>query len=222
MMPLMNRYDLHTLANDLEVILKQREAELRLEQAVYGLDSLSEVDLHALLASGLAQSYEVSREVHYPSTSGRKLSHRARCDLALTAKGFPLQLDSHPPDLFAPKDVARPQEALWLEIKAAWQYREGGVRHAGYGAQWRNAIVADLMKMERDPLIEEGALLLVVFNESDQILAKDLDLLELVLAEKEVLAGFRQVRSVPIQDRIGHRICTVALWPTVQRGSDHG
>ena len=217
----MNRHDLHTLADHLETVLRQREADLRLEQAVYGLDTLSEVELHALLADGLVQYYEVAREVHYPSTSGRKLSHRARCDLALTAKGFPIQLDSRPPDLFSPEHVARPQEALWLEIKAAWQFREGGVRHGGYGGQWRNAIAADLMKMERDPLIEEAALLLVVFNESDQILAKDLDLLEMVLAEKEVLAGFRQVRSVPIQDRIGHRICTVALWPTVQRGPDH-
>ncbi len=34
---------------------------------------------------------------------------------------------------------------------------------------------------------------------------------------KEVLAGFRHVRSVPIVERIGHRLCTVAVWPTVQR-----
>ena len=44
-----------------------------------------------------------------------------------------------------------------------------------------------------------------------------LDLFETVLIQKEVLAGFRQVRSIPILDRIGHRLCTVALWPTLQR-----
>ena len=38
-----------------------------------------------------------------------------------------------------------------------------------------------------------------------------------ILARKEVLAGFRQVRTVPIWDRIGHSVCTVALWPTIQR-----
>ena len=43
------------------------------------------------------------------------------------------------------------------------------------------------------------------------------DLFETVLAQKEVLAGFRQVRSIPILERIGHRLCTVALWPTIQR-----
>jgi hypothetical protein len=56
-----------------------------------------------------------------------------------------------------------------------------------------------------------------VFNESHSILEKDLELFETILAEKEVLAGFRQVRSVEILDRIGHRLCTVALWPTIQR-----
>jgi hypothetical protein len=60
----------------------------------------------------------------------------------------------------------------------------------------------------------------VVFNESNDILDKDLDLFETVLAQKEVLAGFRQVRSLAIADRIGHRLCTVAVWPTVQRENE--
>lgn len=214
----MNRYDLSTVADHLQAAIHRAEADLRLEQAVRGIDSLAEVELHALLACGLAQQYEVAREVHYPSTRGRKLTHRARCDLALTPKGRPLQLDREPADLFSAPNPAPPQEALWLEIKGAWQFREGGVRHAGYGQQWRNAVIADLKKMEQDPLIEEAALLLVVFNESEDVLTKDLDLFETVLAQKEVLAGFRQVRSVPIQERIGHRLCTVALWPTIQRG----
>ena len=49
------------------------------------------------------------------------------------------------------------------------------------------------------------------------VLEKDLELFENVLALKEVLAGFRQVRTVEITERIGHRFCTAALWPTVQR-----
>ena len=59
--------------------------------------------------------------------------------------------------------------------------------------------------------------LLVVFNESQAVLDKDLELFEIVLARKEVLAGFRRVRSMPILERIGHRICSIALWPTIQR-----
>ena len=46
---------------------------------------------------------------------------------------------------------------------------------------------------------------------------KDLELFESVLMRKEVLAGFRQVRATTILDRIGHLVCTVALWPTIQR-----
>ena len=76
-----------------------------------------------------------------------------------------------------------------------------------------------LRKMEAEPHIHEAGLLLVVFNESAEVLAKDLELFEDVLARKEVLAGYRHVRSVPIIERIGHRLCTVALWPTIQRDS---
>ncbi len=71
--------------------------------------------------------------------------------------------------------------------------------------------------MEGDELIKEAGLVLIVFNESQVILEKDLELFEEVLARKEVLAGYRHVRSIPILERIGHRLCTIALWPTIQR-----
>jgi len=210
-------WDFSTLADQLGHTIAQAESDLRLEQAVYGLDAKDELAIHALLAKGLGQHYELAREVHYPSTFGRKLSHRRRCDLVLTPKGRPLRLDTAPLTLFDPTDLAGPDEALWLEVKVAYQFREGGVRHGGYGAQWRTRVVEDLQKMEADPLIRSAGLVLIVFNESQQILDKDLELFENVLAMKEVLAGFRHVRSVPILDRIGHRLCSVALWPTVQR-----
>lgn len=210
-------WDFSTVANRLKEIIEQAEAGLRLEQAVYGLDAHDELAIQAMLAEGLARHYEVAREVHYPSSAGRKLTHRQRCDLVLTPRGRPLRLDSAPPSLFDPIDAATPAEALWLEVKVAYQFREGGVRHSGYSAQWRNRVVDDLRKMESDPLIKDAGLLLVVFNESREILEKDLELFESLLAQQEVLAGFRQVRTVPILDRIGHRFCTAALWPTIQR-----
>jgi hypothetical protein len=159
----------------------------------------------------------VAREVHYPSTQGKKLSHRQRCDLVLTPCGRPLKIDSAPVTLFDAPDLAGPEEGLWLEVKVAYQFREGGLRHGGYGAQWRNAVVEDLRKMEADPLIHEAGLCLVVFNQSRKILEKDVELFENILAQKEVLAGFRKVRSIQILDRIGHQVCTIALWPTIQR-----
>ena len=210
-------FDFFTLANHLQTAITQAEAELRLEQAVYGLDTRDEKQLQELLAAGLASNYEVAREVHYPSSAGKKLTHRQRCDLALTEKGWPLKRDSELPTLFDPPNLSPPHLALWLEVKIAYQFREGGDRHGGYGGQWRDAVVEDLRKMESDPLIREAGLALLVFNESEPILAKDIELFETILMQKEVLAGFRQVRTIPILDRIGHKLCTIALWPTIQR-----
>ena len=126
-------------------------------------------------------------------------------------------MDSELPLLFDPPNLSSPTEGLWLEVKIACQFREGGVRHGGYGNQWRDAVVDDLRKMEAEALIREAGLALVVFNESEAVLAKDLELFEDVLMRKEVLAGYRQVRATPILDRIGHTVCTVAVWPTIQR-----
>lgn len=215
------KWDFSTVADRLGQLLEEAEAALRLEQAVYGLDARDELSLQSLLADGLGRHWLVTREVHYPSSAGRMLSHRPRCDLVLTPIGLPLQAEVRAErTLFdSPIDprTCAPGDALWLEVKVACQFREGGVRHAGYGPQWRRNIVADLKKMEADPLIREAGLVLIVFNESADILDKDLELFENVLAEKEVLAGFRQVRSVPILERNGHRLCTAAVWPTIQR-----
>lgn len=211
-------WDFLEVADALQVVISRTEADLRLEQAVYGLDARDEKSLQQLLADGLAERFEVAREVHYPSSFGNKLTHRQRCDLVLSPRGCPLRLDARPPTLFDPPHQCPPQQALWLEIKLACQFREGGATHGGYGAQWRNAVVDDLRKMEAESLIHTAGLALVVFNESREVLEKDLNLFETVLMHKEVLAGFRQVRSVDILDRIGHNVCTIALWPTIQRG----
>lgn len=210
-------YDFFTLADQLGAIVARREADLRAEQAVYGLDVLDEKQLQTVLANGLTDFCEVAREVHYPSSIGKKLTHRQRCDLVLTTKGRPLKLDREAPMLFDPPNLSAPGDGLWLEVKVACQFREGGAPHGGYGNQWRDAVVDDLRKMETDPLIRDAGLALIVFNESQEVLAKDLELFESVLMCKEVLAGFRQVRTVAILDRIGHRVCSVAVWPTIQR-----
>ena len=211
------RFDFSTLADQIGGVLERAEADLRLEQAVYGIDTKDEKAIQALLADGLKSHYDVAREVHYPSTVGKKLTHRPRCDLVLTERGRPLKLDSAAPSLFDPANQAPPGEALWLEVKCAYQFRAPDQRHLGYGPQWRSAVVEDLRKMEAEAGIREAGLVLIVFNESREILEKDLELFEDVLARKEVLAGFRQVRSVGILDRMGHRVCTVAVWPTIQR-----
>lgn len=215
---------LTAIADQVRAGLQAAEAERALEQAVHGLDTLSEIALQTLLWEHLAQHFELAREVHYPSTSGAKRSHRQRCDLVLSPKGSPLLQQNDSQLAFpllvtsasAPK-LCRPTEAFWVEVKVAYQFRAGGLLHKGYSTQFRKAVVADLRKLAAETLIHHAALLLIVFNESAEIANKDLDLFESLLSDKEALAGGREVRSVVIQDRIGHRLCTAALWPIIKR-----
>jgi hypothetical protein len=210
-------WDLTDIVDRLARDLAAHEAALREEQAVYGIDSFAELKLHGLLAEWLAASYAVAREVHYPSSRGNKLTHRQRCDLVLAPLGKPVKLDAKPTTLFDPPDQTEPADALWLEVKVAYQFREGGRHHAGYSGQWRTSVVNDLKKMDADEGIHHAGLLLVVFTESVEVFEKDLQLFEDLLVRKEVLAGFRQARSVPILERMGHRFASVAIWPTIAR-----
>jgi hypothetical protein len=200
-------WDVADLADHLAAALLAAEAGFAAAQAPHGLDELDELALQALAAAALARDFEITREAHYPSATG-KLSHRRRCDLVVTPRGRPLQTGAQL-GLFDPRDPCPPEEALWLELKGAWQ------RRPTYGGQWRRAVVADLRKMAADPRIRHAHLALIAFNESEAILSKDLDTFESLLVREEVLAGFRRVRSIAIQDRIGHRLCSVAVWPTI-------
>jgi hypothetical protein len=191
-------WNLALLTDQLGALLADAEAVLAEEQAVKGLDTFAELEIQSILAKGLGQHYRVEREVHYPSSAGpgSKLSHRARCDLVLTAR-----------------EQAPPAKTLWLEIKVATQLAEGGERHRGYTQRW-HGVIRDLRKMNAEPDIEESALVLVVFTESENILNKDLDTFETLMVRQGVLAGFRHVRTRAIADRNGHRLCSVAVWPT--------
>jgi len=80
------KWDFCTLADHLGAAARSAEDDLRLEQAVYGLDAKDERSLQALLADQLHRHYEVAREVHYPSTKGKKLSHRPRCDIVAVVR----------------------------------------------------------------------------------------------------------------------------------------
>ena len=206
-------------ADAIERVLKQAEDELRLEQAVYGLDAMKEVPLQKVIADGLASDgyATVQREAHYPSDFDKKRPSRRRCDFVLTPPGRALR-ETDGDDLFTPADLCPAEEALWLELKTVHQFAEGGRRHGGYGQQWRSATVKDLRKIETEPQVKEAAMVLLAFTAGEAVIEKDLELFEDVLARKEVLAGFRQVRTIELLERNSHTRCTVALWPTVQRG----
>ena len=210
--PERTRWHLPGVADEVAAAVADLEAALRLEQAPHGLDEWAERALQRALAAALRRRHEVALEVHYPSTVGRKLSHRPRCDLVLSGRGRPLRRGES-----LPFDLCPAEEALWLELKVAHQLRPGGGRDGRYGEQWRRNLVADLRKLATEPLLRDAALLLIAFSEDEPLLLHDLDSFELLLARHGVLAGFRQVRVLPIRERIGHHVCGVALWPTVQR-----
>jgi hypothetical protein len=201
-----------TLADEVAAAVAEAEAGLRLEQAPHGLDEWDERAFQQALAAALRRDHEVLREAYYPSTAGRKRSHRPRCDLVLTPRGRPLHQGES-----LPFDLCPAAEALWLELKVAHQLRPEGGRDGRYGEQWRRNLIADLRKMAAEPALHHAFLVLLAFTEDEAILQRDLDTFEALLARHDVLAGFRQVRVVPITERIGHRVCGVALWPTVQR-----
>jgi len=199
---------LFRIVEELSSALEAAEAELRAEQAVHGLDARDEVELQALLADGLALHHRVTREAYYPSSSGKR-SGRPRCDLVLTPRGRPLETDDPPRP---GETTCPPEDALWLELKVAHQLRPSGRSNARYGQQWRRALVADLRKLRADPRVRHAAIALVVFNDTQATLDKDLALFELLLGEAG-LFGFRTVRTIAITERIGHALCTVAGWP---------
>lgn len=213
--------------------LAAQEASLRLEQAVKGLDSLSEVLLHPVLASGLREPCGVVlREVPYPgkSAAGTQRRERDRCDLVLLPPGEerlidPLDLANAKADVFgtlfeaAPAPVPKgvePEDAYWLEIKVVSQWAPtGGVPGANraYGSELVRSISTDLAKLSGQTRIEHGGLALVVFTDSERTGQHDV-----MTALERCAANGVPMRSPELQhfgvvDRIGNADCTVAVVP---------
>lgn len=97
--------------------LVERELELREEQAVHGLDSLSEVQLHPTIAAGLeATGFGVLREHLYPAqwkrARGKRRalpddSQRQRCDVVITPRAGQVLVD----ELVIQREIASVRDA---------------------------------------------------------------------------------------------------------------
>lgn len=242
-----------------EAAVRRREATLRAEQAVYGLDALEETELHPLLAKGFRKSgLGVLSEQPYPmewtAKRGRRRGmaardeqalpdrrDRLRCDLVLTERPGqklvdPLALErsgaairkASAGTLFEAAGeaeaalVARqtdgagtpPEEAYWLEVKLSGQFcYSTGVPgpNRTYGSELRRA-VQDLLKLEEDPRIVHGGLLLVVFT-LDEATARH-DLLEIAhtCLDRGIPIASPTIRHVEIRERIGNHLCSLCLF----------
>jgi hypothetical protein len=208
------RWSWPAVADALEAGLKRAAEAVELEQAVRGLDSLSELGLHPVLHQGLRDAgYGVHPEQRYPRDRGRRRrSEGSRCDIVLTPEGRPLVGDETQLGLFAPAAPVALADALWIEVKVVAQFREMEPNRA-YEQALQNPVWKDVEKLASDPDLAHAGVLLIVFTADEEIAWHDLDVWAARAQDLGLPLRAREQRSVPIGDRLGHRLCTVALFP---------
>jgi len=179
------------LADALAAGVEAASADVELEQAVHGLDARWELELHPVLREGLRRAgYGVASEVRFPRDRGlRRRSEGVRCDMVVTPGGRPLAEPQAQLGLFAPADAVALVDAAWLEVKVVAQYNERGPNRA------------------------YAAAVLVLFTADATIAGHDLDVWSSGASLRGLRLMPREQRTVPIGDRLGNRLCTVAVFP---------
>lgn len=202
------------LADALAAGLQRAADEVELEQAVRGLDARSELELHPLLHAGLrAGGYGVAAEVRFPRDRGlRRRSEGVRCDMVVTPDGRPLAEPGAQLGLFAAPGAVLLAEAAWLEVKVVAQHREGGPNR-GYAGALGRPVWKDIDKLAADPAIAHAAVVLIVFTEDAAVASHDLDVWVSAASVRGLRLGPREQRALAIGDRLGNRLCTVAVVP---------
>lgn len=190
--------------------LQQARDDVELEQASHGLDSWSELELHAVLASSLMRrGYFVAREQRYPGdrTQKQRTSGR-RCDLVVTADG-PLLLEDRQPELFAAPAVTS-TAAAWLEVKVIKQFRAGKAN-----VRWQDELLkpptVDVAKLASDEPLGLRALVLLMFTSSVAVSEHDFDVWRRAVVRSGLPLLDTVMGHLPLVDRRGNCICTVAF-----------
>lgn len=213
--------------------LQRRGDELRLEQAVRGLDALSEVEFHPLLADGLAAAgFGVALEFPYPGQPRRRprFSERERCDLVLTPTPELAVLD--PVALVRQEDEAAgtlfggvpappppgipPDEAYWIEVKLVGQFCfSNGVPgpNRTYASELLTNAAKDIPKLARDPVIRHAALLIILFTADRPTADHDLAAFMHRCLDRELPVGSPSLARFTIPDLIGNTHGTIAMVP---------
>lgn len=222
------------LAEAVAAGLARREESLRREQAVRGLDALSELEMHPVVSQALRDAgLGVWREVPFPGEAGRRArrAERERCDFVLTHA--PDQRVRDPMELLADLDAAaatlfgatsppearpgiEPEDAYWLELKTVGQftYIDGvPVPNRSYASAFTGSLAADLRKLAREKRVHHAGVLLVLFTDERATAEHDLTIALHRCLDRG--AEFRSpvVRHVGVADRAGNRSCSVVLVP---------
>lgn len=209
-----HQWSWHDLADALAAGLERASAAAELEQAVRGLDANKELELHPLLHAALREAgYGVHPEQRFPRERGkRRRSEGARCDIVVTPDGLPLADEAAQLGLFAPTRTVALCDAMWIEVKAVAQFRELAANRA-YAQALQRPVWKDVEKLASDPQISHAVVLLILFTADAAVAEHDLG----VWAGRASALGLplwpRISRSLAIGDRIGNRVCTLALFP---------
>lgn len=225
----------HILDSALDALVYHAN-QLDTEQAVRGLDALSELDFHKIIELALSHAnLGVHREAHYPSDGDAytHATHRNRCDFALSPnpdrklldpaaelKQLALAQDT----LFAeipqsnpdPSTTCTPEDALWIEIKTCAQhaYRDGVPSpNPSYAHQLVSGLQTDLCKLAADPHIWHAGVLFIIFTESDVIARHDLNQAAHTCMGQDLPLRSPLIATHPITDRAGNACVAVGLFP---------
>lgn len=206
-------------------------SSLDAEHSAYGLDALSETDLHPIIEAGLAGiGLGVLREHAFPGhpddPPSTKESGRERCDLVVTGRpGLRVfdalernrVLDAAAGGLFAETaaleagelapDEITSDEAAWIEVKATAQhaYRDGVPGpNTRYTSELTRGPAADLRKLSKEPGVVLGASLVVLFAGTEAVVEHDLAAAAHGLLDAGAAVEGVVIRAAPLTDRVGN------------------
>jgi len=197
--------------------LAEIERRIAEEQAVRGLDTLDELALHPHLHEALRRAgFGVHPEQRYPGArSAKRRSEGVRCDIVLTPASRPLAMPEAAPTLFADAEAVDLDDACWIEVKVVPQHLGEGP-NGRYTAELLRPVRADVAKLATDGLIRHAIVLLVLFTESAEIAEHDIAAWHNRALDRGLMVGTPSLRHVPIVDRVGNRLCTVAVFPLLR------
>lgn len=217
--------------------LAGRARQLDAEQAVRGLDSLTELGFHPILSDAFGHAgFGVHQEQPYPTPPRRlpRHSERERCDLALThhpgtiADAVTREREHAALEgtLFAHAAPAEPPgipptDALWLEVKVIAQHGlSAGVLapNKTYASELLRGPIADAAKLSRDPLILHAAVLVVLFTADALTADHDLGILAHRMLDRDLPIATPIRIRLPVPDLLGNAACTLALVPVRGEG----
>ena len=135
----------------------------------------------------------------------------------VTPEGLPLADEATQTELFAPRRTVALCDAMWLEVKAVAQFKALAPNRA-YASALQRPVWRDVEKLASDPQIAHAAVLLILFTADPTVAAHDLGVWAARASAHALPLWPRVERSLAIGDRVGHRVCTLALWPIERRG----